>query len=50
MKATSEAVPRSDPQSQVLGVIGAESIYTGSKSSLTPSVLMIHEIDPTVKI
>ena len=33
-----------------MGVIGEESIYTGSRSSLTPSVLMIHEIDPTVKI
>ena len=32
------------------GVIDAESIYTGSRSSPTPSALMIHEIDPTVKI
>ena len=32
------------------GVIGAESICTGSRSSLTLSALMIHEIDPTVKI
>ena len=31
-------------------MVGAESIFTGSMSSLTPSVLMIHEIDPTVKI
>ena len=31
-------------------MIGAESIYTDSMSSLTPSALMIHEIDPTVKI
>ena len=31
-------------------MIGAESICTGSRSSLTPSALMIHEIDPTVKI
>ena len=33
-----------------VGVIGAESICTGSISSLTPSALMIHEIDPIVKI
>ena len=32
------------------GVIGTESIYADSRSSLTPSALMIHEIDPTVKI
>ena len=32
------------------GVIDAESICTGSRSSPTPSALMIHEIDPTVKI
>jgi hypothetical protein len=32
------------------GVIDAELIYTSSRSSLTPSTLMIHEIDPTVKI
>ena len=31
-------------------MIGAESICTGSRSSPTPSTLMIHEIDPTVKI
>ena len=31
-------------------MIGAESICTGSRSSLTPSALMIHEIDSTVKI
>ena len=31
-------------------MIGAESIYTGSRSSPTPSALMIHEIDPTMKI
>ena len=31
-------------------MIEAESIYTGSRSSPTPSALMIHEIDPTVKI
>ena len=31
-------------------MIGAESIYTSSRSSPTPSVLMIHEIDPTMKI
>ena len=31
-------------------MIGAESICTGSMSSLTPSVLMIQEIDPTMKI
>ena len=31
-------------------MIGAESICTGSRSSPTPSALMIHEIDPTVKI
>ena len=31
-------------------MIGAESICTGSRSSLTPLALMIHEIDPTVKI
>ena len=50
MKATSEAVLRLDLQSQVLGVIGAESNYTGSMRSPTPSTLMIQEIDPTVKI
>ena len=31
-------------------MIGSESICTGSRSSSTPSALMIHEIDPTVKI
>ena len=31
-------------------MIDAELICTGSRSSLTPSALMIHEIDPTVKI
>ena len=31
-------------------MIGVESICTGSMSSPTPSALMIHEIDPTVKI
>ena len=31
-------------------MIGVETIYTGSMSSSTPSALMIHEIDPTVKI
>ena len=31
-------------------MIGAVLICTGSMSSLTPSALMIHEIDPTVKI
>ena len=31
-------------------MIGAESICIGSMSSPTPSALMIHEIDPTVKI
>ena len=33
-----------------VGVIGAVLIRTGSMSSLTLSVLMIHEIKPTVKI
>ena len=32
------------------GVIGAESICTGSRSSPTLSALMINEINPTVKI
>ena len=32
------------------GVVGAERIYTGSRSSPTPSALMTHEMDPTVKI
>ena len=31
-------------------MISVESINTGSMSSPTPSALMIHEIDPTVKI
>ena len=31
-------------------MIGAELICTDSRSSLTPSVLMIHKIDPTMKI
>jgi hypothetical protein len=31
-------------------VIGAESIYTGSMSSSTLSVLMIYEIDSAMKI
>ena len=30
-------------------MIGAESICTGSRSSMTPSALMVHEIDSTVK-
>ena len=33
-----------------VGVIGVESICAGSMRSPTPSALMIHEIDPTVKI
>ena len=33
-----------------VGVIGAVLIYTSSMSSPTSSALMIHEIDPTVKI
>ena len=33
-----------------VGVIGAESICTSSMSSPTPSALMTHEMDPTVKI
>ena len=33
-----------------MGVIGAETIYTRSRSSPTPSVLMTHEMDPTMKI
>ena len=33
-----------------VGVIGAVLICTSSMSSPTPSALMIHEIDPTVKI
>jgi len=31
-------------------MIGAESICTGSRSSPTPSALMTHEMDPTMKI
>ena len=31
-------------------MVGAERICTDSMSSLTPSALMTHEIDPTVKI
>ena len=31
-------------------MIGTESICTGSRSSPTPSVLMTHEMDPTMKI
>ena len=31
-------------------MIGVELICTGSRSSPTPSALMIHEMDPTVKI
>ena len=31
-------------------MVGAESICTGSMISLSPSTLMIQEIDPTVKI
>ena len=31
-------------------MVGAELIYTDSRSSLTSSALMIHEIDPTMKI
>ena len=31
-------------------MIGAVLICTDSMSSLTPSALMIHEIDPTMKI
>ena len=31
-------------------VVGAEPIYTGSRSSPTPSVLMTHVMDPTMKI
>ena len=33
-----------------VGVIGAESICTDLRSSPTLSALMIHEIDPTMKI
>ena len=33
-----------------VGVIGVESICAGSMRSPTPSALMIHEIDLTVKI
>ena len=31
-------------------MVGAERIYTGSRSSMTPSALMTHEMDPTVEI
>ena len=31
-------------------MIGAKMICTGLRSSLTPSALMTHEMDPTVKI
>ena len=31
-------------------MVGVEWIYTGSRSSPTPSALMTHEMDPTVKI
>ena len=31
-------------------MVGTEQICTGSRSSLTPSVLMTHMMDPTVKI
>ena len=31
-------------------MIGTELICAGSRSSLTPSAMMIQEIDPTVKI
>ena len=50
MKATSEAVFEIGSAVVGTGVIGAELIYTGSRSSPTPSALMIQEIDPTVKI
>ena len=33
-----------------MGVVGAEQIRIGSRSSPTPSALMTHKIDPTVKI
>ena len=33
-----------------VGMIDAESICTGSMSSLTPSALMTHEMDLTMKI
>ena len=33
-----------------VGVVGAVLVCTGSMSSLTPSPLMIHEIDPTMKV
>ena len=33
-----------------MGVIGADMICTGSRSSLTLSALMTHEMDLTVKI
>ena len=31
-------------------MVGTERIYIGSRSSLTPSALMTHKMDPTVKI
>ena len=31
-------------------MVGADRICTGSRSSLTPSALMTHEMDPIVKI
>ena len=33
-----------------VGVVGAKMIHTVSRSSLTPSTLMTHEMDPTMKI
>ena len=50
VKMTSEVVPRSDLPLQVCGVVGAESICTGLMISPSPSALMTHKIDPTVKI
>ena len=42
----------SEIESAVAGarVVGAEQICTGSRSSPTPSALMTHEMDPTMKI
>ena len=31
-------------------MVGTETIYIGSRSSLTLSALMTHEMDPTMKI
>ena len=49
-----EVDPRSDSEigSIVAGVrvVGVERIYTGSRSSPTPSALMTHMMDLTVKI